>query len=113
MLPDTTYIRVKKKLNDKLLNDLAELDTLSIRVQRHIRQSTDASSLLVRRIEIYKVSSKKSHTNAPKNRRSILNEPIALIPVNANRMIRKRQGVEEKNGYVASEIGISYSVIQA
>ena len=99
--PPDTILRAKK-LNDKLLHDLAELDTLSARIRRHIRRSTDANLLLAQRLEICEESLKKSqthqsHKETPKNRRSILNTgPIALTPANANRMIKKRQDVEEK-----------------
>ncbi|KAJ5788907.1 uncharacterized protein N7518_005918, partial [Penicillium psychrosexuale] len=67
-----------KKLNDKLLNDLVELDDLSIHIKRHIRRSINASSLLAQRLEICEVSLKKSQdhrsrASAPKNRKSILN----------------------------------------
>ncbi|KAJ5790238.1 uncharacterized protein N7518_007249 [Penicillium psychrosexuale] len=39
----------------------------------------------------------KSRASAPKNRKSILNAgPMALIPANANRMIKKRQEADQK-----------------
>ncbi|KAJ5244969.1 hypothetical protein N7489_005065 [Penicillium chrysogenum] len=89
-------------LNTKLLNDLAELDGLSARIQRRIRRSIDANELLSQRLAMTEESLKKSQSYredalAPKNRRSILNAgPMALSPAGANRMIKRRQDADDK-----------------
>ncbi|KAJ5849379.1 hypothetical protein N7534_008068 [Penicillium rubens] len=89
-------------LNTKLLNDLAELDGLSARIQRRIRRSIDANELLSQRLAMTEESLKKSQSYredalAPKDRRSILNAgPMALSPAGANRMIKRRQDADDK-----------------
>mgnify|MGYP002718969261 FL=1 len=99
--PPDSVTRVKK-LNTKLLNDLAELDGLSARIQRRIRRSIDANELLSQRLAMTEESLKKSQSYredalAPKDRRSILNAgPMALSPAGANRMIKRRQGADDK-----------------
>ena len=58
--------------------------------------------LLFQRLTMAEESLKKSRSHreaalAPKNRRSILNAgPMALSPAGANRMIKRRQGADDK-----------------
>jgi hypothetical protein len=99
--PPDTIERVEK-LNTKLLNDLKKIEHLSQSVQRHIRRSADANTLLSQEVELLKASLKKaqfhkSTANTPKNGKSLLRtKGSVLSPICANRMMVKRQDADTK-----------------
>lgn len=71
-------------------------------MKRYIQRSMNANSYLIQQLDLVETSLRKSQfhkeaRNTPRNGKSILGASNSVLaPVNANRMIKKRQNVDSK-----------------
>lgn len=96
--PPDTIARVNK-LNAKLREGL---ENQNQQMKRYIQRSMNANSYLIQQLDLVETSLRKSQfhkeaRNTPRNGKSILGASNSVLaPVNANRMITKRQDVDSK-----------------